>query len=255
MPDPGCRIPDGELGSNGLIARRFVMLGLVGVMLFGAGCAHRKATGPVTTAEDVQQREIVEPPPVKPGRTEKGIASWYGEPYHGRRTASGEVYDMHRLTAAHRTLDFGTVVRVTRRDTHASVKVRVNDRGPFIEGRIIDLSYAAARKIGLDVDGLAPVKVEIVGHSNTVAKAPPAPEHEAARGACVWIQVGAFSDLGNARRLEKDLERAGEKAVVMDTPSGMYRVRVGPFAKEREAERALARVRTSWPEAQLVPCG
>ena len=255
MPDPGCRIPDGELGSNGLIARRFVMLGLVGVMLFGAGCAHRKATGPVTTAEDVQQRDIVEPPPVKPGRTEKGIASWYGEPYHGRRTASGEIYDMHRLTAAHRTLEFGTVVRVTRRDTQAGVRVRINDRGPFIEGRIIDLSYAAAKKIGLDVDGLAPVKMEVVGHSDTVATARQAPAHEAARGACLWIQVGAFSDLGNARRLEEKLERTGERAVVMDTPGGMYRVRVGPFAKEREAEEALKRVRTSWPEAQLIPCG
>ena len=159
MPDPGCRIPDGELGSNGLIARRFVMLGLVGVMLFGAGCAHRKATGPVTTAEDVQQRDIVEPPPVKPGRTEKGIASWYGEPYHGRRTASGEVYDMHAMTAAHKTLPFGSVVRVERRDTGDDVKVRINDRGPFIEGRIIDLSFAAAKKVGLDVDGVAPVRM------------------------------------------------------------------------------------------------
>jgi rare lipoprotein A len=162
---------------------------------------------------------------------------------------------MHRLTAAHRTLDFGTVVRVTRRDTQAGVRVRINDRGPFIEGRIIDLSYAAARKIGLDVDGLAPVKVEVVGRSDTVAKAPPIVAHEGAGEGCVWIQVGAFSDLGNARRLEKDLERAGEKAVVMDTLSGLYRVRVGPFAKEREAEKALARVRASWSEAQLVPCG
>lgn len=233
---------------------------MVALALIGSGCAHRQAA-PVATAGDVQpqtagENELAQPSTsAKMGTTEKGLASWYGEPYHGRRTASGEIYDMHRLTAAHRNLEFGTVVRVTRRDTQAAVRVRINDRGPFIQGRIIDLSYAAAQKIGLDVDGLAPVKVEVVGHSNAVAKSPPAPEHEAARGACVWIQVGAFSDLGNARRLEERLERAGERAVVMDTPGGMYRVRVGPFAKEREAEKALKRVRTSWPEAQLIPCG
>jgi rare lipoprotein A len=160
---------------------------------------------------------------------------------------------MHRLTAAHRTLPFGTMVRVTRRDTHASVKVRINDRGPFIDGRIIDLSFAAAKKIALDRDGLAPVKLEVVGFDETTEPVP-APSASSA-DACVWIQVGAFRDLGNARRLENELEASGEKAVAMEAPNGMFRVRVGPFSKEREAEKALKRVRKNWPEAQPVPCG
>ena len=273
MPDPGCQIPDDDQHSEPRLGKRsalrisnfefrvclFSLCMVVGV---GAGCTHRQ-TAPVATASDVQEgtveTEPTEPtaPAKKPkkGKTEKGLASWYGEPYHGRRTASGEVYDMHGMTAAHRTLAFGTVVRVTRRDSNASVKVRVNDRGPFIEGRIIDLSYAAAKKIALDVDGLAPVKVEVLGRGEPVEAAAAPPPTGSANGACVWVQVGAFSDLGNARRLEMELEKTGEEALVLDSKDGLYRVRVGPFSKEREAEKALKRIGHTWPDAHLVTCG
>ena len=91
-----------------------------------------------------------------------GMASWYGEEYHGRRTASGDVFDMHKLTAAHKKLRLGTVVRVTNLKNGESVIVKVNDRGPFFRGRIIDLSYAAAKKIGMVEDGIAKVRIEIV---------------------------------------------------------------------------------------------
>ena len=103
-------------------------------------------------------------PPAGPrlGWTEEGRASWYGKPYHGRRTASGEVYDMDGLTAAHRTLSFGTRVKVTRLDNRRSVVVRITDRGPFVQGRIIDLSRAAARKLQMVHDGVARVRIEIV---------------------------------------------------------------------------------------------
>jgi len=191
------------------------------------------------------------------GSVEKGLASWYGEPYHGRQTASGEVYDMHRMTAAHRTLPFGTVVRITRRDTGASVKLRINDRGPFIEGRIIDLSYAGAKKIGLDVDGVAPVKVEVVGHKEPADPdpSPPSPPGASPDADCWWVQVGAFSDPANAERAKRKLERSGERAVATEGPRGVSRVRAGPFSEHREADQALERVRRDWPEAQLVPCG
>jgi rare lipoprotein A len=172
------------------------------------GCAHRKAPPPATVPEVTA---------VRPGAVEKGIASWYGEPYHGRRTASGEVYDMHRVSAAHRTLPFGTLVRVTRRDTGQSVEVRINDRGPFIEGRIIDLSYGAARRIDLDVDGIAPVKVEVLGRTKKVRPAPQRPPPSAAT-ACWWVQVG-------------------------------------PVDSETDARKIRARIRDDWPEAQLVGCG
>ncbi len=91
-----------------------------------------------------------------------GIASWYGEPFHGRRTSSGEIYDMHRLTAAHLTLPFGTIVLVTDLETGKSVIVRINDCGPYVEGRIIDLSFAAAEKLGIVQKGLAKVGLKVL---------------------------------------------------------------------------------------------
>jgi rare lipoprotein A len=96
------------------------------------------------------------------GWSEKGDASWYGEKFHGRRTASGEIYDMYKLTAAHRTLPFGTLVKVTHRRTGRSVVVRINDRGPSIRSRIIDLSYASAKQLGIIREGVAPVVIEVV---------------------------------------------------------------------------------------------
>lgn len=100
--------------------------------------------------------QSVQPP------AEKGIASWYGAPYHGQRSASGEIYDQEKLTAAHRTLPFGTRVRVRRLDGDESVVVRINDRGPFVKSRIIDLSHAAAARLGITGGGLAPVTLELV---------------------------------------------------------------------------------------------
>ncbi len=91
-----------------------------------------------------------------------GIASWYGKKFHGRLTANGERFDMRKVSAAHKTLPFGTVVRVTDLDTHRSIKVRINDRGPFVEGRIIDLSRAASKKLGMFKQGIAKVRIEVL---------------------------------------------------------------------------------------------
>jgi rare lipoprotein A len=195
------------------------------------------------------------PGPIVPptGKTERGIASWYGEPFHGRRTASGEVYDMYDLTAAHRTLPFATVVRVTRRDNGASVTVRINDRGPFIRGRIIDLSYTAARELGLDVDGVAEVDVEVVRRGSGQRLAP-GPDHEIT-AVCTWVQVGAFARAENAERALKQLQAAGEKAVMSQGPKGLSRVRVGPFTTRRQADVALQRLRQTWPTAAIISCG
>jgi rare lipoprotein A len=191
---------------------------------------------------------------VRTGARERGLASWYGKPFHGRRTASGEVYDMHKLTAAHRSLPFGTRVRVTRRDSGASVEVRINDRGPFVRGRIIDLSYAAAKRIGLDADGVAPVELRILGH--TPLRDDPEPDQDpSTESGCLWVQVGAFGDLGNARRARQRLEDSGEKAVVSEGPGGLNRVRVGPFDNHDRARQALRRVLPDWPPARIVECG
>jgi rare lipoprotein A len=192
--------------------------------------------------------------PVEDGWTEKGIASWYGEPYHGRRTASGEVYDMYAMTAAHKTLPFGTLVNVDRRDTGADVTVRINDRGPFINGRIIDLSYAAAKVIGLDIDGVAPVRITAVSkETETVVPPPIAPAAEL--DSCFWVQVAAFGEIDNARRAQATLAEVGESAVVLEGLDQLYRVRLGPFTDDKDAERARNRVSDNWPGAHIVRCG
>ncbi len=135
-------------------------------MLFCAtGCLHRhKAAAPSTRTTPPPAATTTGPAaPIVQG--EEGIASWYGHPYHGRRAASGEIYNMYDITAAHRTLPFGTQVRVHDLENGRAVDVRINDRGPFVEGRIIDLSYAAAQAMGMP--GIARVRLEILGLGST----------------------------------------------------------------------------------------
>jgi rare lipoprotein A len=164
---------------------------------------------------------------------------------------------MHDMTAAHRSLPFGTVVRVQRRDTGAEVEVRVNDRGPFIKGRIIDLSFAAAKVIGLDRDGVAPVKLKVLDSSRP--KAPPEKQPvlvaEDAPESCFWLQVGAFASSENAQGAVRRLKNQGEKALAMEGPDGMERVRVGPFPSRNEAVDARERLMDRWPSSRIVRCG
>jgi rare lipoprotein A len=131
-------------------------------------------------------RAVMTSPPVPPtlGAEEIGIASWYGAPHHGRRTASGEVYDMHQLTAAHKTLPFGTRVLVTNRDTSQSAELRINDRGPFVDGRILDVSYAAARLLGAIAPGTIPVRVRVLS----------LPTRSATGDGPYTVQIGSKSD-------------------------------------------------------------
>ncbi len=167
--------------------------------------------------------------PVETGWSEQGIASWYGHPFHGRQTASGEVYDMHRPTAAHRTLPFGTEVRVENLDNGRSTRLRINDRGPFVDGRIIDVSRWGAEELGLVGPGIARVRI-------TVLNAPP-PQR------CWEVQTGAFGERGNAERERDRLQRGGVQARVASGADGVHRVRAGPFHERRDAERAASRLR------------
>ncbi len=224
------------------VAVGFVSLGLV---IGALGCASSPKTVPTEPTK-----------PRSEGWTEKGDASWYGKPYHGRRTASGEIYDMHQMTAAHRSLPFGTQVRVQRRDTGAEVEVRITDRGPFIKGRIIDLSFAAARVIGLDIDGVAPVKIKVLGQSGKPRSGVTAPLPQSSGGdQCLWVQVGAFSSSSNAKRAVERLKESGEKALAMEGPDGLERVRVGPFQSGKDAAEALRRLVDEWVSARIVECG
>jgi rare lipoprotein A len=154
-----------------------------------------------------------------------GMASWYGSKFHGRLTSSGEPYDMFQLTAAHRSLPIPTYVRVTNLDNGRASIVRVNDRGPFHSDRIIDLSYAAAVKLGFADRGTARVRVEVLERTSRFV-----------------LQAGAFRDLGAADRLKEDLVRlTGQSAyVVKVAQDALYRVRVGPVDGRPEALRLQA---------------
>jgi len=165
------------------------------------------------------------------GESDTGLASWYGDPYHGRPTASGEVYDMNAYTAAHRTLAFDTWVRVTSLENNLFTTVRINDRGPFIEGRIIDLSRAAAEALRMIGSGTMLVRVEVVKRPEGVA---------APVGTGLYsVQVGAFQAEENAMHLQADLVRQYGDVFIQsyDGPDGRYyRVRVGRLNTYEEAE-------------------
>jgi rare lipoprotein A len=172
-------------------------------------------------------RAVMTTPPVPPvaGREEVGMASWYGAPHHGRRTASGEVYDMHQLTAAHKTLPFGTRVLVTNRDTSQSAEVRVNDRGPFVEGRILDVSYAAARLLGAVGPGIIPVSVRILSLPARSGDGP------------YTVQIGSFTARARAEALRDTVNGA---TIAEGTVAGepVYRVRVGAYPDRSQAAAA-----------------
>lgn len=168
MPDRYRNLTHGTAASDS--AGRALLRGWLAVALLLAlgltGCHKKK---PRTTRSPQAHAAI--PAPV--GSIEEGLASWYGPPYHGRQAADGEIYDMEKMTAAHRTLPFQTWVRVTNRQNGLTVDVRITDRGPFVEGRIIDLSKAAARRIQLLGPGVSPVRLEVINPpSQVLASAP-----------------------------------------------------------------------------------
>ena len=165
-----------------------------------------------------------EPAPV--GYTEEGNASWYGNPFHGRRSSNGEIYDMYKLTAAHRTLPFETMVRVTNLNNGKTTTVRITDRGPFVDNRIIDLSQAAAREIESIGPGVVPVRIEVLGNVDVTA-------------GFFTVQVGAFRDRGNADRLRDRLSVSYSPIFIQqyDAPDGtFYRVRVGKIPGQQAAQ-------------------
>jgi rare lipoprotein A len=174
---------------------------------------------------------------------ETGLASWYGHPYHGRAASNGEIYDMEKLTAAHRTLPFGTWVHVTNLANNKSVDVRIIDRGPFIDGRIIDLSHAAAQAIDLIGPGVAEVRVDILS----------APQITSGDS---WyaVQAGAFRDKDRAERLRTTMEREYGSARLVLRPGSpsLWRVLVGRENTEDAAGILAERVRAEVGPAFVV---
>ena len=235
------------------------------IVCIAVGCAARRTTtntsypppaqptaAPESTATSAKRDSNVSPPPAKHGKTppapapagyfEEGNASWYGNPFHGRRASNGEVYDMYKLTAAHRTLPFETMVRVTNLNNGKSTTVRITDRGPFVNNRIIDLSLAAAREIESVGPGIVPVRIEVLGNVDVTA-------------GLFTVQVGAFKDRGNVERLRDRLALSYTPIFIQqyDSPEGtFYRLRVGKVSGEEAAKELAEQLRSKEGFTTLV---
>lgn len=228
------RAPRAPFSSGGSrLSGIFGLFALLALVLL-SGCAHRHAVS-VPRA----------PQPARIGDTETGIASWYGYPYHGRRAADGEIYDMEQLVAAHRTLPFGTWVAVHDLDNGKTVNVRIIDRGPFVAGRIIDLSRAAAREIDMIGPGLARVRLEIIPpQPEATPRTAPAPE-VVTTSAWFAVQVGAFQDRDRAEELRVRLVKQYGAAEVVrrDGKPVLWRVLVGRESAIESANGLAVRLR------------
>lgn len=227
-----------------MLFRRPVHAGfaLLALLVCGAaGCARRSARVPTPGA------------PARVGAIETGVASWYGVPYHGRRAASGEIYDMEKLTAAHRSLPFETWVEVTNLSNGRSVGVRINDRGPFVRGRIIDLSQAAARDIGMLGPGTARVQLRVIAPpSGTRLASPPKASTPVAWYA---VQAGAFADRNRAESLGAAMVEAFAEARVIRGGGTLplWHVLVGREMTIEQANELAVRVRQEAGQAAVVP--
>ena len=181
----------------------------------------------------------------------RGKASWYGTKFHGKRTSSGETYDMYKMTAAHKTLPLPSYVRVTNLENKREIVVKVNDRGPFHEGRIIDLSYVAAQKLGVFATGTANVEVAVLSPDNR-------PENSVSqKPVSVFVQVGSFALQENAHRLKQRLKASDiESGIQIAGINGMrrvFRVRVGPFDDRDTAGRVVqSLIDMGLPDAKVI---
>jgi rare lipoprotein A len=221
--------------------RQFFFLCLcVSVFIGALGCGHKRARVPVppppppATVETPAETATTQPPfepDVKPLFVQLGKASWYGAPFHNRKAANGETYDMNALTAAHLTLPLNSIVRVTNMKSGQSVTVRITDRGPFVEDRIIDLSAAAAKSIDVWRRGIALVKLEVLQAPATI------------RTGGRWaVQLGGFPEEEEARRIQSTLARRYHTAKVLafSSPVGDWWVRVRVLDDDRRRAQEVA---------------
>jgi rare lipoprotein A len=206
--------------------RRIIFTFMIAVLLSGCAKKVKMATPP------------------KIGSSETGVASWYGYPYHGRRAANGEVYDMEKLTAAHRTYPFDTWVRVTNLSNERTVDVRIQDRGPFVKGRIIDLSHAAAREIDLLGAGITKVRLTVIA----------APKNIVNQRELYAVQVGAFKDRKRAVALSEEMHQQYGFARVIERGADppVYRVVVGEYETMQQAQTIADQIRVGGRTSLVV---
>lgn len=258
--------PDNHENSQGRPRPRFFLSALVMTIMLAAGCAGKETPEPPGRPTPPARHGTVEPtarPHVEPtarpytvlgqtyhpiasadGFAEQGVASWYGPQFHTKRTASGEVYNMYDLTAAHRVLPMQTKIKVTNLENGKSVVLRVNDRGPFVNDRVVDLSYAAAQELDVVRPGTAKVHVEALGRW---------PGGIPGR---FFVQVGAFSLRENADKLMREMQNggySGARVVFADVKGqGFWRVQAGEFQDLDQARSALNTLASRNPSAFVI---
>lgn len=179
------------------------------------------------------------------GFVEEGVASWYGPGFHGKKTASGEIYDQNAMTAAHKILPLGTMVRVTNLANRRQVIVKINDRGPFVADRVIDLSRTAASKLGITGKGTGRVRIQSVGDV-------PRMEQGGQIDGDYYVQVGAFSSKANASKLVSLLSGQGHRGRLVYGNNRMWNVQAGPWPDSARAQRMLDVFRSLYPQAFVV---
>ncbi|MDH3359837.1 MAG: septal ring lytic transglycosylase RlpA family protein [Desulfobulbaceae bacterium] len=185
------------------------------------------------------------PLPSSEGFEQRGLASWYGNPFHGRKTSNGETYNMHEMTAAHKTLPMNTRLLVKNLENDKEVVVRINDRGPFVRGRVIDLSNAAAKKLGVVAKGTAKVKLIALGEAATFKQGQETVQrflpHQDFQHGEFYVQIGSFTNKENARKLKEKMIAWGRKTVIKSwqgTDQTFYRVQVRAGTELTHANRA-----------------
>jgi rare lipoprotein A len=206
------------------IYRRLAFCGLLIFLFYGCAAVEPPPTPPGQPKPYKIGKNWYQPLAHAQGFNQRGRASWYGRDFHGKKTANGEIYNMYAMTAAHKTLPLGTYVRVRNLENNRKIEVRINDRGPFVRGRIIDLSYTAAKKLGVVGPGTADVEITALGTPNRpdIAKST------------------AFSEWINAEKLRKKLARSYENVHIATHSDGndtFYRVRAGKYSSLEEADR------------------
>jgi rare lipoprotein A len=230
------------------------------MLWFISGCTTSEPTPPQPASYPKPYRVFgkwYQPLPDSKGFRQRGIASWYGKNFHGKKTSNGEIYDMYAMTAAHKTLPLGTYVRVQHIENKRELEVRINDRGPFVRGRIIDLSYTAAKKLGIVGPGTADVEIVALGMP---AATDGGTGHTFVQGdyysGNFTFQVGAFANRGNAERLKRKLDEQYQNAHITHYDRGdkiFYRVRVGAFSTLEDAVMNEAiLIQDGYPDAFMV---
>lgn len=252
--------------------RASILTALIAAIVFAAGCAHHAATANFPPPPSPSPTTTPEPAPAVPsaknprssspqtpaageesneGYVEEGVASWYGFPFQGRQASDGEIYDMNQMVAAHRTLPFNSIVRVTNLRNGLQTEVRIIDRGPFVEGRIIDLSLAAAKAVDMVGTGTAPVRLEVV----TAGAAAGPPGNTDLTVGVFAVQIGAFTASANADKLRDQLTVSYPSVSVQkfDAPTGtVYRVFVGRYTFEAAAQEVAAQLQAEDGYAAFV---